>query len=520
MLLGDLIQRNAQTTGRGIATAFRERSSTWAEFALRCAKLAQGLRSLGVQPGDRVAILAHNSDRYSEYFFGVALAGAVFVPVNTRLAMPEMVNWIEDSGSQTLFIDDDFLALLPDLMRTAPCIRQVIYMGEASTPPSGLASHEALIAEHEPVGAAERQADDMAGIFYTGGTTGQSKGVMLSHRNLISSAYNTFPGCGLDEATRLVHAAPMFHLADGAFTIASALVGATNLYLPKFDPLAMLAIVAEMRVTHALLIPTMVNMLVNHAAAATFDLSSLRFLIYGGAPMPEAIIRKVIEVLPNVRLVQAYGQTEASPVLTLNTHEYHALSGPHAAKLRSAGRAVYGIQLRILDAHGKEVARGKTGEICARGDIVMLGYWNRPQQTAETLRGGWLHTGDVGIMDEDGFVFVVDRLKDMIISGGENVYSAEVEQAIYQHPSVAECAVIGIPDDKWGESIHAIVRLKQGQQLDAKQLIEHCHGLIAGYKCPRGVEFRADPLPLSGAGKILKSELRKPFWLGRARQVN
>jgi len=519
MLLGDLIQRNAQTNGRGLATAFRDRSSTWMEFAQRCARLAQGLRALGVQPGDRVAILAHNSDRYTEYFSGVALAGAVFVPINTRLAMPEIVNWIEDSGSQTLFIDDDFLALLPAIMRATRCIRHVVYMGEAS-PPSGLASHDGLIAAHAPVGAAERQADDMAGIFYTGGTTGQSKGVMLSHRNLISSAYNTVPGCGLDEATRLVHAAPMFHLADGAFTFAGALVGGANFYLPKFEPLAMLAIVAEKQVTHALLIPTMVNMLVNHPAAATFDLSSLRYFVYGGAPMPEAIVRKVIEVLPHVRLVQIYGQTEASPCLTLNTHECHALSGPRAAKLRSAGRALYGIQLRILDADGNEVDRGKTGEICARGDIVMLGYWNRPQQTAEALRGGWLHTGDLGMMDEDGFVFVVDRLKDMIITGGENVYSAEVEQAIYQHPAVAECVVIGIPDDKWGESIHAIVRVKQGQQLDAKQLIEHCHGVIAGYKCPRGVEFRAEPLPLSGAGKILKSELRKPFWLGKTRQVN
>jgi long-chain acyl-CoA synthetase len=520
MLLGDLIQRNAQTNGRGLATAFRDRSSTWLEFALRCARLAEGLRTLGVRPGDRVAILAHNSDRYTEYFFGVALAGAVFVPINTRLAMPEMVNWIEDSGSQSLFIDDDFLALLPDIMRAARCIRHVIYMGESSTPPSGVASHERLIAEHAPGGAAERHADDLAGIFYTGGTTGQSKGVMLSHRNLISSAYNTFSGCFLDEATRYVHAAPMFHLADGAFTFAGALVAAASFYVPKFDPLAMLTIVAQKQVTHAGLIPTMVNMLVNHPAAAKLDLSSLRYFGYGGAPMPEAVVRKVIEVLPNVRLLQIYGQTEASPCLTLNTHEYHALSGPRAAKLRSAGRALYGIQLRILDAEGKEVDRGKTGEICARGDIVMMGYWNRPQQTAEALRGGWLHTGDLGVMDEDGFVFVVDRLKDMIISGGENVFSAEVEQAIYQHPAVAECAVIGIPDDHWGESVHAIVRVKQGQQLDAKQLIEHCHGVIAGYKCPRGVEFRADPLPLSGAGKILKSELRKPYWLGRTRQVN
>jgi long-chain acyl-CoA synthetase len=264
----------------------------------------------------------------------------------------------------------------------------------------------------------------------------------------------------------------------------------------------------------------MINMLVNHPDIGRFELSSLRHLAYGGSPMPEAVIRKTLEVLPHVRLTQAYGQSEASPCLTINPHEYHAFSGPRAGKVRSAGRAVYGIQLRILDIDGNEVERGKVGEICARGDIVMLGYWNKPQQSAEALRGGWLHTGDLGTMDEEGFVFVVDRLKDMIITGGENVYSVEVEQAIYQHPAVAECAVIGIPDDTWGEAIHAVVRLREGRSIAAHDLIGHCHDLIAGYKCPRSIEFRTLPLPVSGAGKILKSELRKPYWLGKARAVN
>jgi long-chain acyl-CoA synthetase len=519
MLLNDLIERNAQTNGRGLATSFRGRSRTWAQLAERCAKLAQGLQALGVQAGTRVAILAHNSDRYTEYFFTVARAGAVFVPINTRLAIPEMAYWIEDSASQLLFIDDDFLPLLAELKSHVHCVRHVVYIGEASTPPGGLISYEGLIAESVRGAAAEGPPGEMVGIFYTGGTTGKSKGVMLSHRNLITSAYSVVPS-RYDDSSRYLHAAPMFHLADGCGTFAVALVGGANLYLPKFEPLAVLKIVAESRITIALLVPSMINMLLNHPQVADFDLSSLRDVGYGGAPMPDVLVRKALALLPNTRLTQVYGQTEAAPCLTLNTHEYHALSGPRAGKLGSAGRAVYGVQLRILDPDGEEVERGTVGEICARGDVVMLGYWNNPEQTAHTLRGGWLHTGDLGTMDEDGFVFVVDRLKDMIITGGENVYSAEVERALYRHPAVADCAVIGIPDDKWGEAVHAVVRLKEQQRIAAQELIEHCHGIIAGYKCPRSVEIRAELLPMSGAGKILKSELRKPFWTGKARQVN
>jgi long-chain acyl-CoA synthetase len=520
MLLNDMIERNAQTNGRDIATRFRDRSHTWSEFSARCARLAEGLRQLGVQPGARVAILAQNSDRYTEFFFAVARAGAVFVPINTRLAVPEIAYWLEDSGSQILFVDDEFLPLLADLGRRVRCVKQFGYLGEASAPPPGLLSYEGLVTTYAGGIAADRKPEDLVGLFYTGGTTGKSKGVMLSHRNLIANAFNITAAVRFDSSTRYLHAAPMFHLADGAGTFAIALTAGCNFYVPKFDPRGVMEVIAKEQITDALLVPSMINMLLSHPEFRRFDVSSLRQLIYGGSPMPEAVVRKAMEMLPAVRLTQAYGQSEASPCLTLNMHEHHALSGPHAGKLRSAGRALYGIQLRILDEDGNEADRGQVGEICARGDIVMTGYWNKPEQTAEALRGGWLHTGDMGTMDEEGFVFVVDRLKDMIVSGGENVFSVEVEQAIYQHPAVAECAAIGIPHETWGEAVHAVVRIREGERLDERTLIEHCHALIAGYKCPRSVEFRSEPLPLSGAGKILKSELRKGFWTGRSRQVN
>jgi long-chain acyl-CoA synthetase len=264
----------------------------------------------------------------------------------------------------------------------------------------------------------------------------------------------------------------------------------------------------------------MVNMLVNHPEAGRHDMSSLARLLYGASPMPEAVLRRAFEVLPATRFVQAYGQSEASPVVTVLDHRYHSFEGPYAGKLRSAGRGVLGCEVRILDENDVEVPRGTVGEICCRGDIVMLGYWKQPELTAKTLRNGWLHTSDGGTMDEDGFVYVVDRMKDMIVSGGENVYSAETEEALYSHPAVAECAVIGVPDDRWGERVHAIVRLKPGASVTVEDIIAHAQTRIAGYKCPRTIELRSEPLPLSGAGKILKTELRKPYWQGHANQVN
>jgi long-chain acyl-CoA synthetase len=343
---------------------------------------------------------------------------------------------------------------------------------------------------------------------------------MLSHRGLTLNPLQAQPIFQFSPEDVFLHAAPMFHLADGFFCMAAATFGVRNVFLPAFNPVQVLETIQSERITQALLVPTMVNMVVHHPDIGRYDLSSLQRVLYGASPMPEAVIRRAMDVIPNATFVQAYGQTEASPVLTLLGPEYHTTEGPYAGKLASAGCAVPGVDLAILDAEGCEVPRRRIGEICARGDNVMLGYWKLPEITAETLRGGWLHTGDGGYMDEEGFVFIVDRVKDMIISGGENVYSAEVENAIYQHEAVAECAVIGIPHETWGEQVHAVVRCKEEKTLSEEELITHCRRLIAAFKCPRSVEFVTAPLPLSGAGKILKRELRKPYWEGQERNVH
>jgi long-chain acyl-CoA synthetase len=513
------LRRALQVNPSGTATIFQERTQDWTTFAARAARLAGALNGLGYQPGDRIGILALNCDRYLEAFFGLAWGGFVFVPINTRLAPPEIVFWLTDSGCAGLLIDDTFTPTLPALLPRTPDLRHIIHIGDAPTP-DGQLSYEALIAAAQPAASADRRGQDVAGIFYTGGTTGRSKGVMLSHANILANAQNLQPATPINNRTRFIHAAPMFHLADGAMIFLVTAFGGAHTFLPRFDPGAFLQMVEQHGVTTALIVPTMINMVVQHPDVSARDLSSLCGFIYGASPMPEAVIRRAMEVMPHVQFTQAYGQSEASPLMTLMPPEYHVFEGPYAGRIKSAGRAALGCELRIMDEDDNEVPPNTVGEICGRGPMVMLGYWKQPELTAHTLRNGWLHTGDGGYLDEEGFLYVVDRLKDMIVSGGENVYSAEVEEALYAHPAVAECAVIGVPDDTWGERVHAVVRLKPGTTATDKDLIAACHTRIANYKCPRSVTIQSDPLPLSGAGKILKAELRRPYWIGREKRVN
>ncbi|MSP00937.1 MAG: long-chain-fatty-acid--CoA ligase [Acetobacteraceae bacterium] len=517
--IAQFVRRAVQTGANKPATVFGDRTRTWRDFDGRMRRLASAMHGLGFKPGERIGILALNSDRYLESLFGLSHGGFVFVPINTRLAPPEIVFWLTDSGCSALFVDDAFVPMLPKVLPETPDVKRVIYMGDGAAP-DGMLDHEALIASAQPLADSIGSDRELAGIFYTGGTTGRSKGVMLTHDNIMANALNIYPGTQANEDSRYVHAAPMFHLADNAMTFVVTGFGGTHYFLPRFDPAGLMQTIATHQITLMLIVPTMINMMVHHPDVAKYDLSSVRRLLFGASPMPEAVLRRATAVMPTTEFVQAYGQSEASPLLTLLDPRYNTFEGPNAAKVKSAGQSGLGIEVRIHDADDNEVPRGTVGEICARGQVVMLGYWKQPELTAHTLRNGWLHTGDGGYMDEEGFVYLVDRVKDMIVSGGENVYSAETEDALYGHPAVAECAVIGVPDETWGERVHAIVRLKPGMSATAEDLIAHTHTRIANYKCPRSVDFREEPLPLSGAGKILKTELRKPFWVGKEKQIN
>jgi long-chain acyl-CoA synthetase len=290
--------------------------------------------------------------------------------------------------------------------------------------------------------------------------------------------------------------------------------------VPRFEPVEVLQTIQTERVTHAQFVPTMINMLVNHPRFGEFDISTLSFILYGASPMPEGVLRKAMQGMPHVRMMHAYGMTEAAPIVTLLDPRYTTLDGPFAGKLKSCGQSALGCEVKVVDANRKEVAYGTPGELAIRGANIMKGYWNKPAETAAVLENGWYYSGDGATMDEEGFVYIVDRLKDMIISGGENVYSAEVENAISLLEGVAEVAVIGVPDERWGERVHAIIVPKPGAKLTAEDVLEHCRGQIAGYKCPHSVDFRDAPLPLSGAGKVLKRELREPYWKGFTKTIN
>jgi long-chain acyl-CoA synthetase len=426
---------------------------------------------------------------------------------------------LNDAGVQILVVDDTFTSVLPDLLPHTETVQHVIVAGDGDVP-DGAHRHDDLIAGAEPVPDAGRGVDDVAGIFYTGGTTGLPKGVMLSHTNLISNAMTALLNIYEDEPWVYLHSAPMFHIADAQWMVGVTMQAGTHVFMPKFVPAEMLKAIQQYGITHCALVPTMVNMLLNLPDLDQYDVSTLRGMNYGGSPMPPALISRTRKAFPRVRFFQGYGQTETAPNVSMLLDKYHDPDGPYADKIESAGQPMFTVEVRIVDFEDREVPLGDVGEIAVRGPNVMKGYWNKPGDTAHALRGGWMHTGDMGYMDADGFLYIVDRVKDMIITGGENVYSAEVEAAIYQHPAVAVCAVIGIPDEEWGEKVHAIVIPREGESLTADAILAHCRTLIAGYKCPKTVEIRRDPLPMSGAGKILKRELRAPYWQDEKRQIH
>ena len=353
---------------------------------------------------------------------------------------------------------------------------------------------------------ARRGGDALAALFYTGGTTGRSKGVMLSHGNLMTSALGCAAvGFWATSGGRYLHSAPMFHLADLCLWAAHSLVGSTHVIVPAFEAARVLKAIEEHAVTDVFLVPTMIQMLIDHPDFPKRDLSSVRRLCYGASPISPEVLDRTLKLLPDVELAQAYGMTELSPVATLLGPDEHRAATP---RRYSAGRAAPHSEVRVVDPAGEDVAVGEVGEIVSRGGHVMLGYWKQPDATSAAIKDGWMHTGDAGYLDEEGYLFVVDRIKDMIISGGENVYSAEVEKVISRLPAVSSCAVIGVPDDTYGERVHAVIVLRPGQSLTLEELREHVKRQIAGYKAPRSMEC-VDELPVSGAGKILKRELRE-----------
>src|ERR1700722_17849696 len=506
MVLTMGLRRSLALNAGAEALVSDEARLTRREMIDRIARLASVLRHLGMQDDDRVAMLAPNGQHSIEFYFGVLWGGGIVVPVNSRFALAEMIEQVRDAEPFALIVDKAFAEMGEALAQSVPSIRALMVVGEAGASSRNVRSvnYEDALQSVEPVPDALRGEDDIACLFYTGGTTGRSKGVMLSHGNLWAKAMATIAHLGLDDSLVHLHSGPLFHLGAGG----------KHVVMSRFTLELALSTIARERVTVATFVPTMLAMLLQLPDIHTYDLSSLRLITYGASPMPETVLRECLRRLPHVRFAQSYGMTELSPVATMLGAEHHTLNAP-PGRLRSAGRPVYSAEVR------RELPPREIGEIIVRGPIVMKGYWRKPELTAQTLRGGWMHTGDSGYFDEDGFLFIADRIKDMIISGGENVYSIEVENAISSHPDVAQCAVIGIPDPRWGEAVHAIVVAHTGADgLTAESIIAHCRPIIAGYKCPRSVDLRRELLPQSSVNKIDKAALREPFWRNRSRQVN
>ncbi len=486
---------------------------TYAAHLDRVARLCAALKNLGVGPGDRFAVMALNSHQFLELYHAAFLGAGVVNPLNLRLAPKELEYILHDSGTKVCFVDAAFAPLIARV-RQAVGIEHVVLIGDGDLPHDH--KYEHLLEAVTPKIPDEPEETDPVVLMYTGGTTGLPKGVLCDHRAEILNLYHYMMRIPYDPTATYLFQVPMFHAASMLGVVASPL-GGTSVFMPVFDPARVPLIIEKEQVTVTAMVPTMIGLMLAHPEFRAERLASLTRLGYGASPMPEALLKQIIALWPNLDLSQGYGMTEASAILTVLEVEDHRRGGK---LLRSAGRAVPGVVLSIQDEDGKLLPAGQTGEVCARAGNYMQRYWNKAAATEEAFRGGWYHTGDAGYLDDEGYLYLVDRVKDMVVTGGENVYSTEVENAIGSHPAVAQVAVIGVPHETWGEAVHAIVVFHAGRSATEAEIVAHARESIAGYKVPKSVEIRAQPLPLSGAMKVLKRELRAPFWEGKTRRVN
>jgi long-chain acyl-CoA synthetase len=487
----------------------------------RVNRLANALRDRGLGRGDRVAILDWNSYRYAEAYYACAVAGLTFLPLNSRLAAPELEYIFNDSDARAVLLSAPFLDVYEDVRSKAPSLEFSIGMALEDTP-AGFFDYEGMLASASPEATpADTGIDETIQIYYTSGTTGDPKGVCLTNGNVY--------WCGVDCTTTMdfrlgcvwLHSAPMFHLADAMAFWAVPMVGGTQVCV-HFQPDRVLELIEKERVTITSLPATLIALIANHSDTSKYDLSSLTQIMYGGSPTPLGVLQKAEQMFPSDMFMHSYGITETTGIACCLQPADHDLTlGPDGIhRAASCGVPSPLIDRRIVDENDKDVPVGQIGEVLFGGPKIMKEYWRKPEITAETLRGGWYHTGDIGYLDGTGHLYLVDRKKDMIISGAENVYSVEVENVLSTHPAVMEVAVIGIPHELWGEQVHAVIvrRDGHGETTDA-EILDYCRGRIAGYKIPKSLSFIEGPLPTTGPGKVAKRRLRAPYWEGVERQI-
>ena len=480
------------------ALASAGRCATFRELHDRVATVAAALAGHGFRTGDRLALLLPNEPEYIELVYACAWLGVIVVPLNTRLSPTEIDRVLSDASPRGLIRHSSLPKPSVELLWERVLDQKPLDTSRESVRdvPSPIYDPEAVLA-----------------LVYTSGTTGHAKGATLTHANVLANVHFLNYWMPYEEGGVYLHAAPMFHIVDLPLVFAAPAFGTCQVTIPRFNPKMFCEVIEHQRVTHTVLVPTMINLLLQLPDLNKYDLSSLRRVAYGGSPIAPDLIQRTRKAFPSLTLVQCYGLSETGFLTGLEDHEHTG------DKLLSCGRPCPGVDVRVVDQSGKEVDIGQPGELVARGTNVMRGYWNNPDETKAALANGMFRTGDAGYQDRDGYFYILDRIKDMIVTGGENVYCGEVEAVIYEHPAIREAAVFGIPDPQWGELVMACLVLKPGKTLSADELASHCRHALANYKIPRRVEFSESELPKTGSGKILKRILRERYWAHQKRAV-
>ncbi|HTQ14760.1 MAG TPA: long-chain-fatty-acid--CoA ligase [Rhizomicrobium sp.] len=498
-----------------VALDFDGRTTTYGELDIHSSRVAQGLIAAGARPGARVGYLGKNCDRYFEVLLGAFKARAVIVGVNWRLAAPEIAYVLNDAGCETLFVGRDYYAAMEQVLPQCPGLKTVVAMDSGHRAWPDYAEWRDAQAGADPM--LPIRADDDVIQLYTSGTTGHPKGVQLTNANYLAifGCLSSMPIGNYEPDDVVLVAMPIFHVAGVNIGLLTLAQGAHAVILRDIDAGEILRLIETKKISYAFLVPAVILFLLQHPRAVATDFSSLKNISYGASPISDDVLLRAQKSF-GCEFMQLYGLTETTGGGTYLAPEDHE---PARGKLRSCGRPAPGHQIRVVDGEGRTLGPREVGEILIKAPNVMKGYWNRAEATAGSIRDNWFHTGDAGFFDEDGYLYIHDRVKDMIVSGGENIYPAEVENALFGHPGVADAAVIGVPDEKWGEAVKAIVVKKEGTSPSAAEIVAWARERIAGYKLPKSVDF-VEAIPRNPSGKVLRRELRKPYWEGRDRQVN
>jgi fatty-acyl-CoA synthase len=522
-VLADIPRQQAKKRGNSTAMHFQGRETSYAALDTRTSQVANGLIALRQKPQARIGYMGMNSDVFFEVLLGSFKANVVLVGINWRLAPPEVVYVLNDAGCEVVFAGAEFVPMIEAVKKECPKLKHVVAVdgGHASWPDyAKWRDGQSAKDPHLKI-----KADDDAIQLYTSGTTGHPKGVQLTNGNYMAffkAAQEAKWGDFGPGEPNLV-AMPNFHVAGTNMGLTTLAQGSFGVVMKTVVPDDVFTLIEKFKIRNIFLVPAVILMITQHPRVKTTDMASVKAMFYGASPIAEETLNKARTLLPGCGFTQLYGLTETVGAGTALQPEDHA-----GARLRSCGKPYPGLEIKVLDANDKEVKTGEVGEIVIAGPTLMKGYWNKPEATASAIKtrrsffGGekrWFYTGDAGYFDKEGFLYIHDRVKDMIVSGGENIYPAEVENAVMGHPAVADCAVIGVPDEKWGEAVKAIVVLKAGQTATAEDIIAFCRTRIAGYKVPKSVDF-VDSLPRNPSGKILRRELREPYWKGKTRRVN